>query len=295
MKMIHGKSGQAYIPLLVAVMLLFILALACAEVGNIIYQKIKLQNAADSAALEGGIWYARTLNIASISNKVLAGTLVLTCFTGNAAGIKMAQKMQDIIVESAPYIACAAVARNGIKNGCISVPVFNGSMVPSFNIERRTVKDVIESDKGFSYTKAGTGETVYVKKENVNFDPKIGKNGGYIYQSEDGKITRFVRKGITEEVEVPLDLVETGKGHTCFVISLNRGYKPIFPGIFKKRLLKTVFTAYSMTSISGGTLNIEDLNGASYDVSVVKPVIPVFSEDFNAEEYMRSIGADKKI
>jgi len=293
---IAGKiRGQSFIPVMVIVTVLFMLALAAAEAGNVIYQKIKLQNAADSGALEGGIWYARTLNIASVSNKVLAGTVVLACFTGNAGGIKAAQKIQDIIIESAPYIASAAVVRNGKINGCLSVPVFNNSIVPAFNIERRTIKDVLESDAGFSYTKAGSGETVYVKKENVSFDPRIGKNGGYIYQSEDGKITRFVKKGITEEVEIPLDLVETGNGHTCFVMSFNRGYRPLFPGISGKKAAKLPFSAFSMTAISGGSLEITDIKGASYDVSIVKPAIPLLPEGFNAENYASWLSGDKGI
>ena len=69
---ITGNKGQILVPAILAVVALFMAVILTVETGNVVFEKIKAQNAADSAAVEAGLWYARSLNIVSISNKILA-------------------------------------------------------------------------------------------------------------------------------------------------------------------------------------------------------------------------------
>lgn len=202
-KNLKSKKSQVLIISIFAFILLFIFAFMIVEVGNLIYLKIHLQNIADSAAMEGGTWYARSLNIVSLSNKVLflvaAGGLVSIFLTLGVStstvknAIEIVQKIQDVFagtgnfanVRIAPALNAAAVIINGQRNeGTLCIPIFNvedfdlSDPLPSFNLKRRTLSDFLDfndndaNDK-YYYKKKSTGEKVYVDEKDTRKN-KIG-------------------------------------------------------------------------------------------------------------------------
>lgn len=77
---VKGKKGQVLVIVLGLVFVLYALSLFIIETGRFVTAKMHLQNTADSVAMESGIWYARSLNMASLINKVR----YVTSFVQNA-------------------------------------------------------------------------------------------------------------------------------------------------------------------------------------------------------------------
>ncbi len=123
----ENSRGQILVMAIFVFVIIFIFAFLVIETGNLIYKKIHIQNACDSAALEGGIWYARILNIVAITNKILAGTYVATFLSFGILknSIDMVQIIQDWIINLSPYFICGAVLLNGHQNKLLSIPLFN--------------------------------------------------------------------------------------------------------------------------------------------------------------------------
>ncbi len=265
-KRFKGKKSQVLVISIFVFVLLFIFAFMIIEVGNLIYLKIHLQNIADSAAMEGGTWYARALNIVTLSNKVLflvaAGGLATMFLTLGATtpavkeAIEITQKIQDVFagtgsfknIRIVPALNAAAVIINGQRNeNTLCIPIFNvedfdlKDPLPSFNLKRRTLTDFLDSfddkkDNKYYYRKKSTGEKVYVDEKDTRKN-KIG----WIIEKKTGK--RLIKenkinlpselndmlgkmKEFLKDIDIPFDIVETGD-HTILVVALQKDIKQI--------------------------------------------------------------------
>lgn len=67
---LKNNKGQVLVIVLGLVVLLYVLTLFIVETGHFVTTKMHLQNTSDSVAMESGIWYARSLNLTSLVNKV---------------------------------------------------------------------------------------------------------------------------------------------------------------------------------------------------------------------------------
>jgi|GEM_PF-1239738 hypothetical protein len=202
-KILKKRKSQILVISVFLFVLIFILAFMIIEIGNLFYLKIHLQNIADSSAMEGGTWYARALNIVSLSNKVLflvaAGGLVLAFLTlGITAenvrkAIEFTQKAQDFFagtgdfekIRIVPGLNAAAVVINGQRNeNVLCIPIFNVSdfdlkdPLPSFNLKRRKLTDFLdfgsnEANDKYYYRRKSTGEKIYVDEKDTRKN-KIG-------------------------------------------------------------------------------------------------------------------------
>src|ERR1017187_1671741 len=139
-KLIKGEKGQVLVISIAVIFLIFIFVIAAVEIGNLMYEKTHVQSIADSGAMEGGLWYARGMNILALSNKVLAITgvaaVVAALFGAEEGGrkaIDMVQKAQDMIagtgemantgIKPMPFFCAAAVFLNGSDNKVMSIPL----------------------------------------------------------------------------------------------------------------------------------------------------------------------------
>jgi len=81
LKKIHNdNSGQVLIYFLIIFSVLICFLALTVNVGNRIENKISMQNAADAFAIEGAMWFARSLNMISILNVSMAETLANIIF-----------------------------------------------------------------------------------------------------------------------------------------------------------------------------------------------------------------------
>jgi len=308
-KMIPKNKGQILLPAILAVVALFMAVILTVETGNVIFEKIKTQNAADSAAVEAGLWYARSLNIVSISNKILAVSAVAATIC-EIAGLKGAmktidavQKVQDAFagtgdfeklpIKPAPLLLSAAVIKNGINNGSACIPVFNvnndsNNYLPSFNLERRYASELLVPDKDvpgkYSYKRKSDGRKIYVDKDDVRWDENLSRGkGGHITKKGYGGPSRILKE---EKGLIPLDIKETSAEHTVLVIAC-REKSGLFLNnrFFKNNNIKKYYIAMSTTCVSGGSMDILDINGASYQASLVPVKIP----DFGLSELMPAV------
>ncbi len=299
-RIITRDKGQILVPAILAVLALFMAVILTVETGNVIFEKIKTQNAADSAAVEAGLWYARSLNIVSISNKILAVSAVAATIC-EIAGLKGAlktveavQKVQDAFagtgdfeklpIKPAPLLLSAAVIRNGINNGSACIPVFNvnnedNNYLPSFNLERRYASELLVPDKDvpgkYSYKRKSDGKKIYVDKDDVRWDENLSHGkGGHITKKGYGGPSRILKE---EKGLIPLDVKEKSAEHTVLVIACREKSGLLLNNrFFKNGSKKKYFVALSMAGAAGGTMDILDINGASYQASLVPVKIPDF-------------------
>ncbi len=209
-KFLKKKQGQVLIVAITAMFMLVVFAFAVIEYGNLIFEKIHMQNIADSGAMEGGLWYARALNIISLSNKILivvTGTALIATAASLGTTWPFWQqvlnwyiKIQDFFAgtgesenfRAMPMANAGAVVINGARNGgVISLPMFNienfkdKKFVPSFNLKRRTLADLLDPeslDDKYYYIEHATQKRIDVPKEEVKTN-RAGKK----YHSKDGK------------------------------------------------------------------------------------------------------------
>lgn len=264
-KKLKNKKSQVLIISIFAFILLFIFAFMVVEVGNLIYLKIHMQNIADSAAMEGGTWYARSLNIVSLSNKVLflvaAGGLVSIFLTLGVTtstvknAIEIVQKIQDVFagtgnfenVKIAPALNAAAVIINGKRNEeTLCVPIFNvedfdlSAPLPSFNLKRRTLSDFLDfndndaNDK-YYYKKKSTGEKVYVDEKDTRKN-KIGwtiekKTGKRLIKESSAVLSDDLKDKLGSIKNVLKDFIDIPFDiieigeHTILIIALKKDIK----------------------------------------------------------------------
>jgi hypothetical protein len=312
MKMrMKNKKGQVLIIWLCAVVVVMLLIIMAVETGNLMYKKARIQNIADSGALEGGLWYARAMNIIALSNKVLAiafGVGVVETVVGAPeAGIDTVhevQNMQDMIagtgsfsvVRPLPLFAEAMVLKNGALNGAVSIAVFNsqecdiGANLPSFNVKRRyadqALKDALDlkddSDK-FYYT-SGSGEKVYVDKKYVTIDTRIKNRNGTAEQvmTKNDPVygTKFLkREKSPDKGAVPLDIVESSAEHSVLVFSGLNDRGQLLKTFFLRdnnggEIQPAMISAISYVEIGGGKLDIQELDGAGYAAKISRIKLP---------------------
>jgi hypothetical protein len=209
-KILKKKRGQVLVVAVTAMFVLFVFAVAVVEFGGYIYEKIHMQNVADSGAMEGGLWYARALNITSLSNKILvAVTGVALIATAASLGttwpfwqqvLTWYIRVQDFFsgtgdfkgFQAMPAASAAAVVINGVRNsGVVSFPMFNienfkdKGFMPSFNLKRRTLAEMLEPeslDSRYYYIEENSGNRVDVPSNEVKTN-----RAGRKYHASDGK------------------------------------------------------------------------------------------------------------
>ncbi len=330
MKLIRKKKGQALVVSIAAFLILFILVIAVVEAGHLMYMKTRSQNIADSGAMEAGLWYARGLNTISLTNKVLAITgvagIVATILTAGEAGgatleaIQKVQKAQDIIagtgefnrVKAFPYIMAAMVLRNGKENGAVSVPFYNvdsfaeGKCLPSFNVRRRYLSDIIDidSDNGedrYYYTEGKTGRKVYVDRDKVAYNENIksrkNENDRVKIRKGEAGGNKFLKREKAEgPKDVPLDIIETSQDHTVLVVSYKDNYKQVLgSGFFTDddggQIKPDLLLGTSFVSVSGGKMDFWETDGAGYEARMEHIKLPDLTQ---SKEIMDALGQESE-
>ncbi len=270
-KIVNNKKGQAVIAAAVAFIVVFILALVIIEAGSVISQKIHAQNIADSAAMEGGIWYARSLNIISASNKVLAAAFAvkiaygirgaIMCGFPNPASAGCAvlamkkEKFTDIVIDAQdmfagtggkgeknevdgidafPFLIAAMVALNGKNNDAAVCPVFNTEK------EENLMKKIMSPDFNVKrkYLSDCIGEIAakLTGKSETETDKHAGGEETKNKIEEEGGFTAVLKKmlgAVAEELNMPLFIEETG-GHTVLACCYKESREQISGGKFFK-------------------------------------------------------------
>jgi hypothetical protein len=215
--------------------------------------------------MEGGIWYARALNVTSLSNKILVAlTGIALIATAASAGttwpfwkslLEFYINIQDFFAGTGdfkdtpvmPLLDAGAVFINGARNDkTVCLPLFNvenfmdKGFIPSFNLKRRTLEDFINPDSldsRYYYIEESTQKRVDVPDNEV----KINR-AGRKYHSVDGK---FV---IPEQ---PI----CGDGKVSMPKELSDAFKALSDAEKKHPLLKTFIKA-----ITGIPLDVVETN-----------------------------------
>ena len=188
-KLIRKNKGQVLVISIAVLLAIFILFFLVVETGNFMYEKVHLQNAADSGAIEGGLWYARSLNILSLSNKILlcsgiAGGIMTFCgFPDGFKAAELVRNIQDVFagtgkpgtasfnIKAAPCVAEGCVIWNGKKNEVDSIALFNvenfsdNTIFPSFNVERTYVGVKTERKIIYSYKSTLENRIIEVRED----------------------------------------------------------------------------------------------------------------------------------
>ena len=312
-KLLKSKKGQVLVISLAVIFLIFVFVIAAVETGNLMYEKAHMQNIADSGAMEGGMWYARGMNILALSNKVLAVTgvaaVVASLFGAYDAGkkaVEFVQKAQDVLagtgtmeksgIKAMPFFCAAAVLLNGKDNKVLSIPLHNledyetGRWMPSFNVKRRYADssgNTGDEDK-YYYRKKSTGEKVYVEKESVVTDVSIRNKHKKRTLNHPVHGNRFlsVEKGSNkEDGTVPLDIVESSQEHSVLVVSCRekKNIKQITSsGLLKddkgEEIRPDFLLGFSFVRVSGGSLDILELDGANYEPFLEHIQFPVLKQ-----------------
>ena len=108
------QGGQALIFVTLALFVLICFFALVINVGHRVTQKVELQNAADAAAMSGGIWIARGLNMTSILNVSMTESLALIIF------LKAVKKGNDILgyIYPASVTVAAGVCAASLGSAC---------------------------------------------------------------------------------------------------------------------------------------------------------------------------------
>ena len=307
-KMISGKKGQVLVISIAVIFALFMLVLVTIETGGLVYEKIHMQNIADSAAMEAGLWYARCMNITALSNKVLAlaglAGVIGALFgqpeifkvaefiqTGQDALLGTGQLGEKMIINPAPLLAFGAVLRNGHKNGAVSMAFFNiedfreESLNPSFNVKRNYLDTVFEKAEDRYYYRKKDGTIVEVPAGEVEYNSRIKNRESEKKKVKTRKGSRYGSKFLkTKEVKthvkgvIPLDIVEKTTDHTVLIISfkkdprqlLNNGFLSSKEG---KPISPSFLASSSLVRVKGGTLDVFD-DGAVFVPAIDKVILP---------------------
>jgi len=231
-KFVKKTRGQILVVAITAMFVLFIFGIGIIEIGNLFYEKTHMQNIADSGAMEAGTWYARALNITSLSNKLLvvaAGVaLAMSSITGPLAikavgkAITHIQDLQDFFAgtgelgkaQVVPWLCWGSVLLNGKRNDALSLAAFNvetpGKIIPpTFNLKRRTLSDLLDTNQlktKFYYVEDDSGRKVNVPENEVKTNSACR-----IYQGGSGKFV-IKEQGLTGDsmpdvVRGPIDKI----------------------------------------------------------------------------------------
>lgn len=299
-RLTKGKKGQVLVISIAIISIIFIFIIATVEIGNLMYEKTHIQNIADSGAMEGGLWYVRSMNMLALSNKVLAVTgvaaVIATLLGAPDSGknaIELIQKAQDLIagtgeigksgIKTMPLFCAAAVILNGNDNKAFSLPISNLADIktekglPSFNVKRRYVDNMFEPGKEdkYYYRKKSTNEKVYVDKENVQIDLRINNKNKVMTKNDPIHGNKFLskEKGNNDNIGMmPLDIVESSSEHSLLVLSYKNseqlkqvtGFK-FLTNVKGEEIRPAFLMSYSFVRIEGGSLDILAMNGANYE------------------------------
>lgn len=288
MGLFRKKKGNVLVIAVAAVIALFLCAILVLETGNFMFHKAHLQNVADAGAMEGGIWYARGLNVASLSNVILAGSAVVAVFFPQSAKfIDYVQKAQDFLLAGMPWLVSGMVVKNGAMNGIISIPLFNVSdgmnYLPSLNVERQYLEEMVTEAVKYYYVDGETGRKNYVPEENVRYNSKAKR-----FQLRSGEKKYFVRREVKIKSSENKDgggllkgfIVESGD-HSILVIASKDGIKPVYGGeLLKdqngKKIEQAAVFGTSLVRISGGNVEVklDRLAGATFEAKIEHVEVP---------------------
>jgi hypothetical protein len=297
-KLLKKNNGQVIVISIAALLVIFILVIVVVETGNLVYNKVHMQNIADSGAVEAGLWYARSLNVIALTNKAL-GVLgfagILTAVVDDGATLKAAQelqKVQDSIIAGMPIITAGAVVRNGGGNGVISIPLFNTAnfqsshCMPSFNLERRyLIGGLTQKKRTYTVTKDGKKiELTEAQARRLVYDEKIRNRNeawkSYKFDHDPEFGDRYVgSKEKDVKADLPLDIIETDKEHTVLVLSFKKDVPQILNNGFLKdnerSPIKPAFLlSTAMVRVSGGSMNVFDPSAANYSPKIEQVQLP---------------------
>ncbi|MEI7542421.1 MAG: pilus assembly protein TadG-related protein [bacterium] len=308
-KFVKGKKGQVLVISIAVIFIIFIFIITSVEIGNLMYEKTHIQNIADSGALEGGLWYARGMNMLALSNKVLVVTgvaaVIATLLGDPNSGknaIELVQKAQDLMagtgemdktgIKTMPLFGAMAVILNGKDNKAYSIPISNladiktGKGLPSFNVRRRYVDNMFEQGKEdkYYYKKKSTNEKIYVDKNNVQIDLRINNKSKVMTKNDPIHGNKFLSKEkgkANNQGTIPLDIVESSNEHSVLVISyknseqLNQisGFK-FLTNVKGDEIRPAFLMSYSFVRITGGTLDILAMDGANYEPKIEHIELP---------------------
>ncbi len=340
-KKITGKNkGQILIMAIFVFIIIFMITFLVIETGNLIYKKIHMQNICDSAALEGGLWYARILNIVSLTNKGLATAYGLTIISLGTlkAGVDIVKKIQNGITSISPYFIYAMVLLNGYENKVLSVPLFNKeagesdssgsnksfslpdlssvlpdilekidfnndflntiknfsnsasendySIIPNLNLRRQTATQILETEVKYYYIHRD--KKIYVDASNVSYNSKARRWQMITpVMTENGNRKYFVTREVinkygyeTDKVEDMTFFIEEKGPHYIWVASLKWGNEfLVVKNFFKDEKRKEIkannfFLTVSKVVIDGGSMDVQDLNGAKYSPRIERAGLP---------------------
>jgi len=284
-KIFKKEKAQVVVVAMAAMLAVFLMVLLVIETGRVVAEKIHMQNTADSAAMEGGLWYSRSLNMISVSNKVLAvafavklgygivgaikcspgGTLtMIECARRDMAKEKFTdyvRKGQDLFagtggkgekgevksIDSFPFLIAGLVALNGKANGVAAVPVFN--VEEKENIVSKAAKPDFNVKRKYLFD--------YIKEIIAGFTGKLKEESEEICRDEESQ-----------------ENMEKQGGVIC--------YKDKHELLFSGDVFKTKngdgtgpkFLSSSMARIKGGSMKFWDINGASYEARLDKIIVP---------------------
>ena len=129
-KLRKDNSAQAAVFAALILLVLVMFVMLVVDVGQLVTWRIRMQNAADSAAMAGAVWQARGLNIIAALNIVWVPAFVIDLivfwFSGNPSFhcTNLVQNVQDAMKYAIPVMAITQVVTYGRANKAdIAVPL----------------------------------------------------------------------------------------------------------------------------------------------------------------------------
>lgn len=123
----NGGQAAVFAALILLVLVMFVMLVV--DVGQLVTWRIRMQNAADSAAMAGAVWQARGLNVIAILNIVWVPAFIIDLIALWFGSTKflctnLVQNVQDAMVYAIPVMAISQVVTYGRANKAdIAVPL----------------------------------------------------------------------------------------------------------------------------------------------------------------------------
>ena len=292
------NKGQILIFAIFVFMILFLFTLIIIETGNFLFNKIHLQNAADSAALEGGTWYARFLNVISISNKVLAGAYGIGLINLSACKIAttIVKEIQDGLMIGGVIAINGFVMFNEYQNGLKPLPpILNGEdddkkKLITLNLRRAQLFENYSRNVIYYYKEGD--RKIYFPESMVEYNNKARRwQLKYPVPTKNGPrryfVTREIKTIIPEKMNFLDTFLEEDGEHTVYVIAYKGKDKFIIANNFKdqngKKIEPGMLYTNSKVIVDGGSLDVFDINGAQYTPKITRAGLPIkidFLDDF---------------
>ena len=128
-KLRKDNSAQAAVFAALILLVLVMFVMLVVDVGQLVTWRIRMQNAADSAAMAGAVWQARGLNVIAALNIVWVPAFIIDLISlwfgnPNFSCTTLVQKIQDVMVYAIPVMAITQVVTYGRANKAdIAVPL----------------------------------------------------------------------------------------------------------------------------------------------------------------------------